>query len=134
MFTTSRPRHSDKKAFSTFDDIEREFTLSHKELVELTKAFLGEVSQGLAGYGHPMAMMCVPSSFLTHPTLKCFTAQRSLLVFQMVQRKGKVTRTFHFSFNNSSSLQHIPGPRSRRNEPVSGKSMHFYHQRCSPSR
>ncbi|KAG5715224.1 Glucokinase-1 [Termitomyces sp. T112] len=40
-----------------FDDIDRSFQLSSQDLVGLTKAFLHEISLGLASYGQPMAMI-----------------------------------------------------------------------------
>lgn len=40
--------------------IHAQFTLSEDTLVDLTKTFLREAAQGLASYGHPMAMMYVP--------------------------------------------------------------------------
>lgn len=57
MPTTSAHYFSD--AQHVFDDIERQFQLGTESLVELTKAFLGEVGKGLANYNQPMAMMCV---------------------------------------------------------------------------
>ncbi|KAG6919296.1 hypothetical protein DXG01_007428 [Tephrocybe rancida] len=42
---------------SLFNDIDRSFQLTSKDLVELTKAFLHEISLGLAGYGQPMAII-----------------------------------------------------------------------------
>ncbi|KAG6900109.1 hypothetical protein C0993_002794 [Termitomyces sp. T159_Od127] len=42
---------------SLFDDIDRSFQLSSQDLVELTKAFLHEISLGLSSYGQPMAMI-----------------------------------------------------------------------------
>ena len=44
-----------------FDGIERQFQLDTPALVALTRAFLDEVTRGLADYGQPMAMMCVLS-------------------------------------------------------------------------
>ncbi|KAG6865994.1 hypothetical protein C0991_009666 [Blastosporella zonata] len=43
---------------SLFNDIDRSFQLSPQDLVDLTKAFLHEISLGLASYGQPMAIMC----------------------------------------------------------------------------
>jgi hypothetical protein len=42
-----------------FDDIQGQFLLKPESLTVLTKAFLDEVNEGLSGYNHPMAMMCV---------------------------------------------------------------------------
>ncbi|KAG6849636.1 hypothetical protein H0H93_006759 [Arthromyces matolae] len=42
---------------SIFNDIDRDFQLSSQDLVELTKAFLHEISLGLAEYGQPMAII-----------------------------------------------------------------------------
>lgn len=41
------------------DTIHAQFTLSEDTLLNLTKTFLREAAQGLANYGHSMAMMCV---------------------------------------------------------------------------
>ncbi|KAF5387613.1 hypothetical protein D9615_000084 [Tricholomella constricta] len=40
-----------------FDDIDRSFQLNPQILVDLTKAFLHEISLGLGAYNHPMAMI-----------------------------------------------------------------------------
>ncbi|KAG6830614.1 hypothetical protein H0H92_015706 [Tricholoma furcatifolium] len=48
--STQDPQH-------LFDDIDRDFQLSSQDLVELTKAFLHEISLGLSEYGKPMAII-----------------------------------------------------------------------------
>lgn len=46
-----------KNPQEVFDFIDDQFTLKPDSLVEVTKAFLGEVKTGLANYNQAMAMM-----------------------------------------------------------------------------
>ena len=73
-----------------FDDIDRSFQLSSQDLVELTKAFLHEISLGLASYNQPMAMMYVHSPFhrLTEGDRDYSLVRLSLRVCLMAQKQG----------------------------------------------
>jgi hypothetical protein len=48
---------SSKDSASIFQELDQSFRLKPDTLVELSKAFLNEISQGLSQYNFPMAMM-----------------------------------------------------------------------------
>ena len=61
-----------KNPQEVFDTIEDQFTLQPDSLVELTKAFLEEVTIGLTNYNQAMAMMCALIFSTKAPSLTCF--------------------------------------------------------------
>ena len=55
----SLPVHQYSDAQSVLDAIERQFTITDENLIEITKGFIDEFELGLNNYGKDMAMMRV---------------------------------------------------------------------------